>query len=247
MTSLRSLLRARQPLVGTFIKTPSPVVVEVLAVAGLDLVCIDAEHAPFGRSEVDACLAVARARSLPALVRLPAARPEFVGQALDSGAAGVVVPHVTSATQAADIVRWSRYTPGGRGYAGSTRAGGYGTVSMRDHRQRSDEDSAVVVQIEDAEAVTAAGDIAAVDGVDAVFVGRADLAVSLEEADPDTPGVRAAVAAILEQARGVGVAVGAYVGSPAGVSAHREAGIDLLLVQSDQGLLLDAAARLRSL
>ncbi len=83
-------------LAGTFQKTPSYEVIEVLAMSGLDFVCLDAEHAPFDRGRMDACLAMARALDFPALVRVGAFTPQDVLQALDSGAVGIVVPHVYS-------------------------------------------------------------------------------------------------------------------------------------------------------
>jgi 2-keto-3-deoxy-L-rhamnonate aldolase RhmA len=89
--TFRHRLRARELLVGTWVKTPAPVV--------------DAEHAPFGRAELDACMAICRASGVPALVRVPSADPAQVLNALDGGACGVVVPHVDSVAAASSICR----------------------------------------------------------------------------------------------------------------------------------------------
>jgi 2-keto-3-deoxy-L-rhamnonate aldolase RhmA len=89
--TFRQRLRARTQLVGTWVKTPSPIVCEVLCRSELDLLALDAEHAPFGRSELDACLAICRALDMPALVRVPAADPALILNALDCGASGVLV------------------------------------------------------------------------------------------------------------------------------------------------------------
>ena len=102
--SFKSRLAAHEPLVGTFVKTPSAIVVEVLGLTELDCVCLDAEHAPFDRGTLDACIFAARATGMDVLVRLPSAAPEHLLQALDSGATGVVVPHVRSAAEAAAVV-----------------------------------------------------------------------------------------------------------------------------------------------
>jgi 2-keto-3-deoxy-L-rhamnonate aldolase RhmA len=130
MANLRSRMAAGDMLAGTFLKTPSVEMIEILSQTGLDFLCIDAEHAPFDRARMDACLAVARALDFPILVRVPSAQPQDILQALDAGATGIVVPHVTDAETAAAIAKASRFGPGGRGYAGSTRWAGYTTRSM---------------------------------------------------------------------------------------------------------------------
>ena len=129
------------------------------------------------------------------LVRLPSAAPEQVLNALDSGATGIVVPHIRSVEEARAIVAASRYGAGGRGYAGSSRAAGYTTRSMADHLRNSAEQTVVIAQIEDPEAVEAIDAIAAVDGIDALFVGRVDLTVAYGAASQDDPRVIAAVEA----------------------------------------------------
>src|SRR5690606_22818818 len=100
--------------------------VEVLAMSGLDFICIDAEHAPQDRRATDACLTVARALGLPALVRVPEGTPAQILTALDSGAVGVVVPHVFNVERATIAARAAHFGHGGRGFAGSTRWAGLG-------------------------------------------------------------------------------------------------------------------------
>jgi 2-keto-3-deoxy-L-rhamnonate aldolase RhmA len=185
--SLRAKLARGDRLIGTWIKTPSPIVVEVLADTELDLVVLDAEHAPFGRFELDSCMFAAKASGMDALVRVPTAQPHHILQALDTGATGVLVPHVRSAEEAVNVSRSARVRPGGRGYAGSTRAAGYGTRPMAVHKVDSESRTVVVVQLEDAEAVAHAGEIAAIEGVDGIFIGTVDLSVSLGAPDPVFP------------------------------------------------------------
>ncbi len=112
---LKTRLHAREPLVGTWLKTPSPMVCEVLGATELDLVCIDAEHSPFDRLVQDQCLHALGSAGMPSLVRVPAARHEYVLNTLDCGATGVVVPHVTSAGMAEEVVAMSHFGAGGRG------------------------------------------------------------------------------------------------------------------------------------
>ena len=122
----------RDLLVGTWIKTPSPIVCEVLGKSGLDALCLDAEHAPFGWLELDACITATRAGGLTPLVRVPSSNSAAILNALDCGATGVVVPHVKSAEDAEAVCLRSLHGPGGRGYSGATRAAGFGGKALAD-------------------------------------------------------------------------------------------------------------------
>ena len=115
-------LQSGRVLLGTFVKTPHPHVVEVLSSAGLDCVCIDAEHAPFDRQIIDLCIMAARAGRIPAVVRPASGAAQELLNALDCGADAVLVPHIHSVTGAVALARQAHYGPGGRGFAGSTRA-----------------------------------------------------------------------------------------------------------------------------
>jgi 2-keto-3-deoxy-L-rhamnonate aldolase RhmA len=177
IAGFRQRLLSRVPLAGTFLKTPAYQLIEILAQSELDFVCLDAEHAPFDRSAVDACCAMGRALDFPVLVRVGDSSAREILQALDCGAAGIVVPHVDSPAKAADVARAARFGRGGRGFAGSTRWAGYATQSMPDLLARSQDETIVMVQIEEPEGVEACDAIAATDGIDALFVGPADLSV----------------------------------------------------------------------
>jgi hypothetical protein len=98
--NFRDILHSGTTLIGTFLKTPSPIVTEVLSLTDLDCLCIDAEHAPFDRIAIDGSIAMARAAAMPMLVRVPATAPEHILNALDCGATGVVAPHIRSAAEA---------------------------------------------------------------------------------------------------------------------------------------------------
>ncbi|MEM9335513.1 MAG: aldolase/citrate lyase family protein, partial [Pseudomonadota bacterium] len=158
--TFRQSLLDGNPMMGTFLKTPSPVVAEVLGLSTLDVVAIDAEHAPFGRLDTDLCIAALRAADMPCLVRVADDSTTQLRNALDSGADGVVVPHVINAEQAAHIVKACHFGDGGRGYAGSPRAAGYGTKSMPDHLADSAAHTTVIVQIEDIPALDQVAQIA---------------------------------------------------------------------------------------
>lgn len=200
-SGFRARLMSGEPLAGTFMKTPVVDVLEVLILAGLDFVCLDAEHAPFDRAALNTLCAVARAARFPVLVRVPSGSAEQIGMTLDAGADGIVVPHVTDAATAARVARTARFGPGGRGYAGSTRWAAFGTSAMPDLLSASRE-TLVIAQIEDPEAVEAADAIAQTDGIDALFLGPADLTVGYGHDSQANEDVSRAYAHVGEAARG---------------------------------------------
>lgn len=243
---LKQRIAAGDVLLGTFLKTPSPIVVEVLATCGLDLLCIDGEHAPFDRGDIDLCVMAARAGGLPVIVRPPSAAPEHILNALDCGADGLLLPHIRSVEEARAAALAAQYRPGGRGYAGSSRAAGYGLVNMADHRRASADRTVVIAQIEDADALEQVEAIAAVDGIDMLFVGRIDLTVSLDAASPDAPEVVAAVDRVLAACAAAGRASGMFVPRDADVAGWRDKGARLFLQGSDHSFIRTGAAALRA-
>ncbi len=240
LTTFRQRLLDRKPLVGTFLKTPSPIVAEVLGLSELDVIAIDSEHAPFGRLDTDLCIAALRAGDMPSLVRIADDSSTEIRNALDSGASGVVVPHVVGAAQARRIVKACHFGDSGRGYAGSPRAAAYGTKTMSEHLADSAAQTTVIVQIEDIPALKEVADIAAVDGVDCLFIGRIDLAVAMQK-NPMDADVVSAVEAICETAADAGKAVGMFTPDLGEIPRWRELGASLFLLSSDQSFLLSGA------
>jgi 2-keto-3-deoxy-L-rhamnonate aldolase RhmA len=245
--TLKSRLAARDLLSGTWVKTPHPHVVEVLSLSPLDLIVIDAEHAPFGRESIDACILAGRAGGKPVLVRPASAAHDAILQALDCGADGVIVPHIRSADEARALVRACHYGAAGsdqaRGFAGSTRAAGYTTLGMARHREAA-KGVIVIAQIEDAEALGEIDAIAAVEGIDALFIGRTDLTISLGADSPDDPVVIEAVDRICAAGHASGRAIGMFLGRVSDVPHWREKGASLFILQSDQDFVLSGATAL---
>lgn len=243
---LKSRLARGEVLLGSFLKTPSPILVEVLAGSGLDCLCVDAEHAPFDRAAIDLCAMAARASNFPLLVRPASGSSEQILNALDVGADGVLVPHVRTAAEARALSAAANYQPGGRGYAGSTRAAGYGLTAMEEHRARSAERTTVIAQIEDREALDEIDQIAAEPGIDALFIGRADLTVSLGATTPDDPVVLAAVQHIIAACRVANRPLGMFVPRNEDVPRWREQGVTLFIQGSDHTALRAGAQAMRS-
>ena len=237
IATFRQRLRRGDRVVGIFFKTPAPILAEVLSRTPLDTVCIDAEHAPFDRLSIDHCAAVFRLHDMPSLVRVPAARPEAILTALDSGATGVLVPHVRSAEEAAAVAKSARFGPGGRGYAGSTRAAGFGGVPIATHQKVSAETTTVIAQIEDLEALESIDDIVKVEGIDALFIGRIDLTVALGATAPDAPEVVEAVDLVVAKAREAGRTIGMFTPTAAEAVAWQAKGASFFLLGSEQAFI----------
>ena len=241
--SFRERLVSGDLLSGTWVKTPHPHVVEVLALSPLDVLVLDAEHAPFDRGSLDQCVLAARAGGKPILIRPPSSAHEQILNALDLGADGVILPHIRTAAEAADTVKACHYVSGGRGYAGSSRAAVYTTKGMAKHRADA-KNVIVIAQIEDVEGVNNIDAIAAVEGIDALFIGRADLTISYAAETPDDAVVVEAVDRIVAAGKAAGRTTGMFLGRMGDVQTWRDKGASLFILGSDHDFLLQGAARL---
>ena len=191
-TRLPEMFRGGQPVRAIFSSLCSAAIVEMCAYAEFDVVIIDNEHGSAGYETTEHMLRAARATGI-----IPAVRcfPRDISRILDMGASAVQIPMVESAAEARDLVQQVRYPGvGQRGSAFSSRAAGYGAFPGAAHTQRSNEGIALIVMIETPGAVENAAEIAAVEGVDAVFVGPNDLSHAMGYgADSKAPAVQAGI------------------------------------------------------
>ncbi len=229
--------------IGSFVKTPTGHATEILGDLGFDFVVVDAEHGPFDRGSMDQALQAARGIGLPALVRVPCAEPWHILSALDCGAVGVVVPHVMSAAQAEEIARACRFRNGRRGFSAGTRAGRFGGTGRWDLVDRSDAETLVMAQIEDPEAVEQVEEIAAVEGIDALFIGRGDLTVAYGAASNDAEIIMSASRRIADAARKNAKAVAVFATGMNEVRALTDMGASLVVYSTDQSFLRAAAKK----
>ena len=219
-TRLPEMLRSGQRLRGIFNGIPSPALVEMCAYAGFDFLVIDNEHGSASIETTENMLRAARASNLPALVRC---LEHDIARTLDIGAGGLQIPMVNTADHARALVQRVKYPlPAGatglggqRGSAFSSRAAGYGAFGGPAHTQRSNEGIALVVMVETPEGVANAAAIAAVDGVDAVFIGPNDLAHAMGfENRWNEPPVQAAIERTLKAVADAGKCPGILALTP---------------------------------
>lgn len=245
MSTLKEAIASGKPLLGTFMKTPSMMIAEVLARSALDVICLDAEHSPFDRRDIDACLMGLRAGGMASLVRVPSCQGEHILNALDLGADGILAPHVITAHDAQSLVHAAQFGKG-RGFSGSTRAAGYMAKSMDEHLRSTQNAVSLVAQIEDKEALDNLDDILAVDGIDCFFIGRADLTVSLGYTSPNEPAVVRVVEDICKAAKAAGKRCGMFTSNISELSHWTALGASLFLLGSDHSFMLAGAAQLKA-
>ncbi len=192
---------AERPQLGIIVKMPAAATIELAGCFGFDFAVIDAEHGPGDMSEIEHHVRAADSTGIRALVRVPNARSPDILRALDAGACGVVVPHVTSPEDARDAVTHVRYPPEGRrSLALSTRAGRHGTRPVEEHLEAAQRELTLIAQIEDAEALERVPEILGVEGLDGIFVGPADLSASMgRPGELDDPLVSGAIERVVAE------------------------------------------------
>jgi 2-keto-3-deoxy-L-rhamnonate aldolase RhmA len=237
----RARLRSSDFLLGTWLTILDPVVPELLAGSGFDLLIADGEHGPVATSDLIAMLIASRAAGVPVLYRVAANEPVRIMHALDSGAAGVVIPQVRTVQDVERAVAWCRYPPHGLRGVAPRRASGYGRGTAA-YLAASDELVTCCVQIETWQALEALDAILSVPGVDTVLVGPNDLAASIGHiGDLDHPDVEAAIGRVADRAAAHGIPAGIWTASPAQARQRRAQGYRWATVGADYGFMLAAA------
>jgi 2-keto-3-deoxy-L-rhamnonate aldolase RhmA len=236
--SLRQTLN-EGPVTGTFQLIGHPAVTELLALAGAEVIVIDAEHAALDVTTLEGLVRAGDARGASVVIRVPEIG-SYLSRSLDMGAAGVVVPMVESAPQALAVVAATRFPPLGARGLGASRAALFG-LDIPAYRARANDEVLVVAMIESRAGLDAAASIAAVEGIDAIFVGPTDLASSLG-AEAGSPEHRAAITAIFDAARAAGRHFGIHCADADDARRYAELGARLLLIGTDAQLFADNAA-----
>lgn len=239
---VKERLKQGLPAVGNWINIPSPAVAEILAAHGMDWLLIDTEHSPIDYETMEDILRALRGTEVVPLVRVAGNDPVLIKKALDRGAMGVLVPLVNSAEEAAVAVAAAKYPPQGiRGVAG-TRASRYG-ADLRAYFDAWNEEVLVAVQVETRQALEQVEAIAAVPGVDVLFVGPNDLSANLGVFQQwDHPTFQEAIDRVLAAAGQHGIAAGYMATDSASVLGKIEEGFRFVAAGSDTRLLGAAAA-----
>ena len=246
MNSFIKKLSGTRPLIGLWQALATAYTAEICASAGYDWLLFDGEHAPNTLQTLLAQLQAVSFFPVEAIARVPQGEPVVIKQYLDIGFRTLLVPMVDSAEQARAIVAATRFPPRGiRGVASATsRASGFGTDAA--YLAEAHEKVAVIAQIESRAAVEAIDEIAAVDGIAALFIGPADLAAALGHlGDPRHPDVQDAIANARKRIAAAGKPVGIFALSPEDAREKIADGFQFVSVGTDIGLLTRGAVSLR--
>jgi len=243
---LRRRVTAGEPTVGTFIGMASPVAAEVCAAAGMDWLLLDLEHGSGGEEQVRGVVPIAGSYGVPTVVRVESAARVRIGRVLDNGAAGIMLPRLDTAEQVRSAIRHLYYpgtaANGDRGVATYNRACRFGMDAGA--LERSNAQVLGVVQIESANAVAEAAEIAAIDGVDVLFVGPRDLSHDLGVPGRFTEAVYTdALDQVRDAAHKAGKACGLLVNDGAAAQAKIAEGWTFVAIGSDSTLLANEARR----
>lgn len=235
------LAQGKQPL-GTFVGTASPAVVECLGCAGLDFVILDNEHSPVEAETTAAMVRAAELRNVTPLARVREISRPAILKLLDVGVQGLIIPDVRGTEDVRRVVDYAKYAPVGRRGFCPSRKDGWGTdpqCGVLDTMAHFNQETLVIPQCETAEALSDIETIAAMDGVDGIFIGPFDLSISMGmPGDFENPQFRAALARILSACRAAGKPCLIFAGDGAGAAVRFAKGYDAVAMGLDATLLI---------
>ncbi|MGC2175509.1 MAG: aldolase/citrate lyase family protein [Acidimicrobiales bacterium] len=241
MTTLRERIRAGGATRGTMLNLGSALAAEVCALSGFDWLLVDLEHGAGGEEALVGQILAGAAHGVPVIVRVEAAERIRMGHVLDLGVAGVMLPRLNTPDEVREALRHLWYPPqGDRGVAGYNRAREFGG----DGREPQEVNDSIlsVVQIESVSALESVSEIAAIPGVDVLFVGPSDLSTSMGiPGQFDAPELLAAFDAVVAAAREQKISAAILAGDLSRVESLSVRGFDFIAVGSDSSLLRGAA------
>jgi 4-hydroxy-2-oxoheptanedioate aldolase len=240
--SFKTRLLAGETLIGCWLALADDYAADVMGGAGFDWLVIDGEHAPNDLRSIRAQLSVLASHDVAPVVRLPVGEAWMIKQVLDAGAQNLLVPMVESGDQARALVRACRYPPAGiRGMGAALgRASGFNAIA--DYAQSADDQICLLVQVESRAGIAALDDILAVEGVDGVFIGPADLSADMGfQGNAEAPEMRALIAETLARIAAAGKAPGILGMSDPTIRRYLDEGARFVAVAADILLLANAA------
>jgi 2-keto-3-deoxy-L-rhamnonate aldolase RhmA len=241
----RKRLSEGETLLGTMVTLTAPSVAEILADVGFDGLFVDAEHGPFETAELLSVLQAVGNR-IPCIVRVPTGDEVPIKKALDLGAAGIIVPQVNSAEQAAKVVQCARYAPEGSRGVGLARAHGYG-YAFGEYLATANERITVVVQAEHRDAVDNIESIVKVPGIDAVLIGPYDLSASYGKMGQiDDPIVTGAIDHVTNVCQQANIPLGIFGITFEAIRPYVEKGYTFIVGSTDTLFLMTAAQEMLS-
>lgn len=241
---LKKKLAEGKPVLGMWNIIPSPALVEIFAVAGMDFLILDMEHGPFGLGELDACVRACEGAGCSPVVRVPGPAQFTIQSVLDLGVHGVIVPQVTDAGSTRDALRCMQYAPEGiRGYNPFTRAAGYAGAATNQAGKLNNAFSLKSIIIENRSSAEGIDAILEIEELDMVYIGVYDLSVALGcQGNTHDPRVTSFLEQAVQKCRAAGKAAGMMVRSEEEIGKALSLGANFLVYSVDSFFIQQAAA-----
>jgi 4-hydroxy-2-oxoheptanedioate aldolase len=242
MKNLKKRIKLGEAVNGCWLNLGSALTAEIVGLAGFDWVLIDLEHGAGEEKDVLSQLQALEHTGTAAIVRVESAERQRIHRVLDAGAEGVMCPHIDNPAEAGMVVNGLRYPPGGsRGVAKMVRAAGFGK-NFTEYSNTANENIIGIVQIETIEALNHLEEIAAIDGIDVLFIGPADLTMSLGIFGQfDHPLFKDALKATVSAAQKAGKATGILLFNPDDYHLYYEMGIRMIACGADASFVAEGS------
>ncbi|MBN1384691.1 MAG: aldolase [Elusimicrobia bacterium] len=237
---LKERLKNGEMVFGTWNTLPSSSLVNAMGCSGIDFVVIDAEHGPVGMETAEDLVRALDVTGTASVIRVPTSNSHLILRALDIGAHGIQVPHVSTKEEAVRVVKCSKYYPQGqRGFSPFTRAGKYG-IDAKGYTKRANEDTMVVINVEGKEGVRNLNEIAGVPGIDVVFIGPYDLSQSLGRAgEVEDSEVIKTIRQSVKIAKNRGISAGSFARDEKYLDILIDCGVQYITYTVDSALVSD--------
>ncbi len=240
---LKARLKAGQPVFGTFVKSDSPNIAEMLGYSGFDFAIIDCEHSTYSFREAEDMVRACQLADMASIVRIDGPRPGLVHHALESGATGVQVPSIVTVDDAAQCAAEAVFFPGGtRSPNPATRSGRFTCwKGDKPYMAAMAESSLCVVQVECMDMARRVEELCAIPQIDVLFVGPGDLSMSMGKPGKLTdPEVEAVISDIIRRGLAGGKIMGMLCGNPDAVKKYIDLGVRYIAYSSDSGMIAKA-------
>lgn len=245
---VKKKLKNGEVVIGTFVKTIDPSVVEILGCTGMDFFVIDSEHVSYNPETITDLVRASDLTGIVPIVRVKEATAVNIMQALDTGALGYHAPNVDTPEQAEIAVSAGRYAPlGNRGFAPTHRAANYGMMDKQEYIDKANKEILTVLHCETIESVNNLDEILKQDELDVIFIGPMDLSQSLGRdvmGQRNHPKLLETIDLIIDKVRKAGKAVGTVAGSPEMAKELIEKGVQYIPMSSDQGMIASMAKQI---
>lgn len=244
--SLKERLRNGETVLGSWNIIPSQSLVEIIGYSGLDFIVIDAEHGPVNMETAEGLIRAAEITGMTSIIRVSHNDSHLILRALDIGACGIQVPHVSTEEEARLVVEYAKYHPKGkRGFSPFTRAARY-SLDAEGHTDRSNDRSIVVLNIEGVEGIKNLKQIVKIKGIDVIFVGPYDLSQSLgKPGQVDNREIINCIRSSVKIAESNGIACGSFARDMKYLDILLDCGVRYITYMVDTAIILDSYMTLR--